>query len=358
MQLWPSSRATGINEKLTGLLEGKDRIDYTFAIGKDDSLVKYFSRDLSADFDALSPDPFRFIAHDAGKRLDLVIQTVHGYDVSGQIWELYDKYGDDVVVALWHWDNHHSITNNLKCALAGDLVYPSHLNTADYLWSPASAVGPAIPACVGQWSRSEAASLFDRFGLQPRKHKTLLNYVLYDAYTERNDILQHIQNVAPEHCIEHCLMPRTDISRYFSKSPEERFQEWASCKATIILPLNQDVSTRVFDALLAGMVPVVAPFACEIDRIISVEDQLNLGVVRLTSFDVQHVVSAISESLDRFDAMGVDGILARHRYVIENHQIINRVTAILENVYRLAIGELQVEFLHGPYGACLYQVSQ
>lgn len=355
MQLWPSSRANRVNEKLNRLLEVKNRVDYTFAISKDDTQIKYFSRELTTDLDALSPEPFRFVAHDSGERPDLIILTVHGQDVSGQIWELYDNYGEDIVVALWHWDNHHGFTNNFKSALAGDLIYPSHLNTAAYLWSPASVVGPVIPACVGQWSSAEAARLFDQYGLQSRKHSMLLNYVLYETYTERNEILQQIQDVAPEHCIERRMMPRTDISRYFTKRPDERFQEWAIYKATIILPLNQDVSTRLFDALLSGMVPIVAPFACEIDRIIPVEEQLEMGFVRLTSFDIDQVVSAINESLERFDGMGIDGVLGRHRYAIEHHLIINRVTAILENVYRLASGEFQVEFIDGPHGRALYQ---
>jgi hypothetical protein len=155
---------------------------------------------------------------------------------------------------------------------------------------------------------------------------------------------------------EALLMPREDRSRYFSLSREEKFLEWMHCKATVIVPVTQDLSTRIFDALLAGQVLIVPESIVDFDSVIPVKIQEQLGILRVPNLDLETVQHAAQEAFRRFDSMGWEGALFRHRYVLENHMLVNRVTAMLEMVWRLGTGDLGVRFFNGHAGYALYQV--
>jgi hypothetical protein len=149
-------------------------------------------------------------------------------------------------------------------------------------------------------------------------------------------------------------MPRDDRSRYFGQSAMGRFAEWSRYKATIIVPVRDDLSTRVFDALLAGLIPIVPRSIRDLDRVIPPGDQSRLGLVTVESLDLGVVQPAVAEALRRFDAMGVDGILARQDHVLDNHMLVNRVTEILYHVWQLGTGERKIDFRSGDQGPGLY----
>lgn len=356
LRRWPSLRAAGITERLRGLIT-KPEISYTFESGIPASIFRYFPANLDQELAAWTPGPFRYIpAESATEAPDIVIVTTHGNDLSERLWAIRERCVNDPVVVIWCWDNHTGYLANLVTATAADFVIPCHSNEVSYLFNNSSVVSSHVPLCCAQWSRDEAERFFASHGAMARKHKLLINYVSYPYAVERNEVIARMGTEIPE--AEVLLMPAHDRTRYFAGTTEGRFAEWTAYKATIILPVTTDLSTRFFDALLAGLVPIVPRAITDVDRIIPAETLDALGVVRIGSYDIEEIRNAVHEALYRFDVMGHDGVLARHRFVLEHHMLINRVTAILHLMYMHAARELGIEFSDGAFGHALYQVVE
>lgn len=351
---WQALRAATLNAKLMALA-GKSEITYAFVPSPESGFLKYLPDNLSEEIAAWSPEPCRLVPASAGgEPPDIVIATTHVADYEASwLWQLRQESGEHPLYAIWMWDNHFDHDTNSKAAMAADFVFPSHHYDAAYLCSPAAVLSAHVPACSAQWTRGEAEQLFDAVGHRERRHKLLVNYAKYDFATERNHLIDEIGKHVPE--AEMLLMSQADRSRYFSKGRAERFAEWAAYKTTIIIPMINDLSTRFFDALLAGMVPIVPRGIPDLDVLLSAEEQRELGIVRLASYAIDDVRAAVRLALARFDEGGLDGAIARHRFVAENHMVVNRITSMLYALYLDATHPDSIRFRDGPLGPGLYE---
>lgn len=352
--LWPSARIIDLNERARSLHSIRE-VPYAFHVHPVVNNLAYFPKNLDNELAAWSPDPFRLVSPEEAFSRGGAIHIFHSIghpDEARTLWALREKIGQSGLIAVWMWDNHTSYVSNVMTAAAADLVFYSHAPHSAYLYTPASAVCGHIPACSAQWGRREAEALFLEFGLRQRQHKLLTNYVNYDYAPERNAAIATIRERIPEANI--LVMPAGDRSRYFALSPAQRFAEWASHKITVILPISDDLSTRFFDALLCGLVPIVPTNIPDVDVIISETEQMRLGIVRINSYDSDEICAAVQQAFVNFDALGEAGILARHQFVLENHMLINRMTAILFFHFQLINGLAVLEFGDGQAGPAIY----
>lgn len=353
---WPQSRQLDIVERLHALGESTE-MRFAFLASPETQFLHYLSDDLTSEIAKWSPDPCRLIDLSPSDEIpDIILATTHVSDQEpAWLWSLRERYGPRPVLGIWMWDNHFDHETNIKAAQLADLVFPSHHYDAAYLTSPNSLLSSHIAACSAQWSREEAQRLFERYGTLARKHALLVNYAKYDFAEERNKLIDLLGLQVPE--AEMLLMTQQDRSRYFSKSREDRFAEWSAYKTTIIIPMIIDLSTRFFDAMLAGLVPIVPSTVKDLDLLLSPQDQASLGIVRLQSYELHDVKAAVAQALEVFDAKGIDGVLARHHFVLENHMVINRVTEMLQTMYMHANNQLGIELKSGTFGPGLYTVS-
>ena len=114
----------------------------------------------------------------------------------------------------------------------------------------------------------------------------MANYVNY-PWAWRSSILKDLQSLAPE--IEVQLLSADDRRQYFDKSSTNRFKTWLGSKSSLILPIDRDLSTRVFDGLLAGQVLVVPEFIEDFDRVIDRKTQEALGIIRIDSLEIDAI---------------------------------------------------------------------
>ena len=357
--MWATERAADLNRRASSLLSGEP-VPYTFIPSQ--RLVRAYKRGyipeearLGGELAAFAPEPFVYVGAVEAAACRVVIVTNHGADEEADaLWELRKQLGDEVIIAIWLWDNHAAHIGNLKAVLAADFVFPSHAYVADYLHTPASLVSQHIPLCAAQWTRAEAEAFFNESAVAARRHKLLVNYVMQAiASPLRRRVLEEYREGLAEADV--FLMNQETRSRYFDLSPQDRFRDWASYKGTIIVPMGHDLSTRVFDALLAGLVPVVPEGIDDFEQVISREVQESLGIVRVDSLELPAVREGAQKALAVFDAMGEAGARARHAYVLENHLLPNRITEMLYMIWLVASGQLTIEFGTGHAGAALYQ---
>lgn len=351
--MWPKSRAASLGERLSALAS-QSEIRFGFRPSSETDFLSYFSDNLQADLAAYAPQPFRLVPLQPGpNQPQILVLTGHGSSrLPAELWEIRETFGEDLVIAVWLWDNHTDYVNNIAVALAADFVFPSHSAETAYLHTPASVVSIQVPACSAQWTQEEASRFYRLHGGERRRHRVLANYVEYEHAPLRNKVLHDLaENVEVADVL---LMPSNDRSRYFDLSREKRFAEWAKYKSAIILPVSQDLSTRFFDAMLAGLIPIVPTFVTDLDHVISEGDRKRLGVVSLESYEPAIVRKAIDRALVTFDALGNEGAFQRHLFALEHHLIPNRITLILHALWLHIAGKLRVEFGDGPAGPALY----
>jgi len=350
---WPETRASEITSKLARLGE-LSSYPFRFHVNPSADRLAYFPSDLDQELEQWSPEPFRHYASEnqaEGPRI-VIVQSIGVAEEARQIWELRENLGPDAIIVLWLWDNHTAYIPNLRSAQAADLVFFSHSPHSEYLFNPASAVAGHLPSCSAQWRRDEAATFFQTADFSSRRHSLLVNYVEYGFASERNAIIAAVRENIPEATV--LSMPAGNRERYFNKSARQRFAEWAEHKATLILPVHEDLSTRLFDALLCGLVPIVPTNIPDIDLLIPEQEQESLGIVRINSYEIDEIRHATQLALRNFDECGRDGAFARHLLVLDHHLLINRITALLHTIYMLIDGSITINFTDGRSGPALY----
>jgi hypothetical protein len=295
----------------------------------------------AAEFDAPLPPPIRSIRlvrtpaelAAVDRRFDLCLVCSRVVDEERLLKQVRERKLAPLIV-LWTWDNHHSRKRNLQIAALADFVIPGHRYCARYLMSPHTILGGHVPLGSYQWSRAAAAALFERHRERPRDNALHGGFVAWSIATERAEFLRALLANLDGHALR--LLEGVDRHRYFTRTAEDRWLDWAAHKAGLILPFSKDLSTRFFDSLLTGQVPIMAGWCRDFDAVIDEAAVRALPVVRLAEPSVPAVEAAWREALAAWDAGGSAGAARRHRFALERHHLAHRLSPIAAEIAALA----------------------
>src|SRR5207248_1934622 len=131
----------------------------------------------------------------------------------------------------------------------------------------------------------------------------------YPFATARNNVLDAVRAALPNNAI---TTPENEFV-YFDRPLADRLAEWCSYKTSLIVPLKRDLSSRIFNVLLTGQIPLMPRDVPDLDRVIPPELQARLPILRFGD-TVDSVVSAHDAALEAFDRDGLEGGLRRHRF--------------------------------------------
>jgi hypothetical protein len=356
--MWTLSRAQKLSQQ-SFVAFSRKTIRFTIVPSHGTEFIRYFPDDYSVDCSVVLGDAYQYVAPSRDLTdLDLVILTAHGSDMSAGIWDLRRRLSPKTLIAVWFWDNHLEQVGNLRTALAADFIFPSHNYVAEYLINPASAMGIHVPLCCGQWTGEEASRYFGECADLPRSGRLLVNYVDYE-FSPRSELLRRLKAGMPEADV--LLMEPGDRTRYFDKSRSERFREWAGYKSSLILPVAHDLSTRIFDGLLAGQILLVPKHVADFDAVIPREIQAGLGIIRLADLEIETIRSAAAEAEKAFDSAGAEGVRKRHDHVMGNHMLAHRAKSMLACLKQIGLKRFGVVFggnAEVPLGLHLNQIGK
>jgi len=124
--------------------------------------------------------------------------------------------------------------------------------------------------------------------------------------------------------------------RYFGLSKTDQVREWCFYKTSVVIPVSADLSTRLFDALACGQLPIVSDVVMDLDRVISPDIQRSLPILKFRAGDFQSLRTMHAEAIRRFDEGGARAARGRHRYAMENHTLENRVASIVTTITSLS----------------------
>jgi L-rhamnose mutarotase len=355
--LWPEQRQADLTKKIKRLVESPSRAYcYLHSTILQENLPKSLSQNPYAfeDTNRIVGQSWKQVGiQDSYQEPCFYIITAHGSDNSQFLWELKAKSHRDSVFALWYWDNHVAYNDNYKVALATDLIFISHnLGVPGYLTNPVSAVAEHVPLCCAQFGANEIHQEIALDLHAPRSNKGLFNYVVYEnaprAQMMRNWELE-LGDLA-----EFKLMPSNDRTRYWDLTRHERFKEWSNYKCSVIVPLVKDLSTRVFDSLASGQIPIVPEEIQDLDIVCSRELQTQLGIVRIPALTSQDLAVGIEQAVANFDALGTNGVIARSEYVIQSGLLGHRLLQMLQTIKAISNESSHLVFGNGPNGIGAY----
>lgn len=245
----------------------------------------------------------------------------------------------DCLIVIWLVDNHHIYNQNqVLCELA-DVVIPAQYASLDYLYSTSAIVTSPSPCPCVQWTPEVAREAFLKYRQRERSNALYGGFRKYFPMP-RNSFIQEIIDKVPHNVVR--LLSHEDQSEdgsYFKLEPEQQIADWMGYKASIIVCVKNDIPMRLFDALLTGQIPIVPWDMVGLDAIISPEEQTRLPVLRYTSHTADEVAKRRDAAIESFDRGGDDGMLRRHRFVLNQHMTIHRAASmltLLENMAKLS----------------------
>jgi len=259
---------------------------------------------------------------------DLILLMVHGPEDLQTVEELRRSAPDCPVVG-WLLEHQDHMFESHEIAASVDFVIAAHPSYQRYLRNDQAIQFDAVPAAVFRWSDSAAGEWFQQ-GVRQTRSADLHGEFEVRSSVETN-IHQFLEELGPllerNGCQHQFEFP---TARYGGFCGRESFERRCRYIATLVLPTRHETPASVFDALLAGQIPLVPTECADLDQVISPELQSTLPVFRFPLSDPSGAVDANRMASDRYAAEGPEGALRRHQYALEHHTCAARIASILK----------------------------
>lgn len=268
---------------------------------------------LPADF-LTSPD----LKFPAGSMLFLTNNDV-GTDLS-RYMDFYNR-NPDVLAVIWDWDSQHWIQMSAMLAMSCDFYIPASSENVFQLshFNPCT-IGPVFVG-VHQWSRRFVVDNFDTL-LAPRSDEPFGPHAFYGSYERRNRAVVTVGNTFPSVGFV--------TNDYKGRSDLDNLREWSAHKTHWIAPVLGGVPIRVYNALMAGGIPIVPSFYRALPEVAL------LGDVPLY-YEVSDLISpreVNAQAVAKFDAAGESGLIQRIASALDRHHVDSRCEQILATLER------------------------
>lgn len=250
---------------------------------------------------------------------DVAILCCHNEGEEKILFELRRR-GLAALYGAWFWDNHHHHFVNLRIAMLADLVFVSHWHERHYLNHPASLAAGHIPAFSRQWSPGAITQHYPDGLPTDRRDALFGGFGRYGWAEARNRFIAAVAASCPDHALT-----LGAVEAYFQQTAAARLATWVAHKVQLIVPIAHDVSTRIFEALMTGQIPLVPDDVPDLDLVILPEDQAALPIGRYRAGDVESAKAEWQRAVARFDADGTAGVQRRHEFARDRHSLASRL---------------------------------
>lgn len=155
---------------------------------------------------------------------------LHGQAKIDLLRKLYTSCPGTLFVA-WVWDNHHMVTHSAMIGLSVDVQYAAHYDNLHILNRFCPFVRTPLPASCHTWTKAQARRLAEGLASAARPVRLSGGFIYYPEFAHRNIIVRRIM----EQEIGSDLRMRKPDD-YHKQTPEERWNEWMSSKANLVVP--------------------------------------------------------------------------------------------------------------------------
>lgn len=226
---------------------------------------------------------------------------------------------DETLFTGWDWDNHHNLAISSIYALNSDIYFPSQRDNL-YELSKLTNLSYFIAPSAYEWDREFFATHLNTIINSKRDTDIFGTFNFYSRFQYRNQVIKTLCEQIPE------IRFISDFSEYTSKSQSEKLSEWCNAKWHWLVPTLNAVSVRAFYALIAG-VGVILPI--EFKSFAEFSDLDERDVIWYSAIDVINTSRVKEEAQRKYIESGVDGVLRRHRFALDNHNLDCRVREMI-----------------------------
>jgi len=270
---------------------------------------------------------------------DILILNTGGEDYTG-LRGFLSRQGFRGITCLWLHDNHVAHSANHQTVLEADVYFCSHHGAQheDYLLNPVSLSAPVLPACYRNLPLDTVCGLMTRYADLPRLSRVVAPYFLYKHF-KRTALLETLRCECPELVAFFTDENDRKEKYYDSITDAEKASRWLFFKSSIVVPLHEDLSIRLFDGLIWGHTVLVPDPLPAFDHVFAADEAARLGIVRYDAAQGAAGVSkAAREAISLFDRDGQEGLWHRHGHVMANHLLGHRMKALLSFLSDFAAG--------------------
>lgn len=229
---------------------------------------------------------------------------------------------EETLFAGWDWDNHHNLAISSIYALSSDIFFPSQRDNL-YELSKLTNLNFFIAPSAYEWDRGFFSENLDTLINSQREIDIFGTFNFYSRFPYRNQVIKTLSEQIPE------IRFIPDFSEYTSKSQEQKFSEWCNSKWHWLVPTLNAVSVRAFYALIAG-VGVILPV--EFKSFAEFADLDPRDVIWYSATDVIDTTRVKNEAIRKYRESGIDGVLRRHRFALDHHNLDCRVREMVSTI--------------------------
>jgi hypothetical protein len=314
---------------------------------------------------AESKDLLRLSREIRGAIVLLNSNDLHRQDKMELLRKLYRSCPRTLFIA-WVWDNHHMVTHSAMIGLSVDVQYPAHYDNLHILnrFCPFGSDAQAgvtlrrtvrrstslalltygasqgrertwrtpLPAACHAWTKAQARSFGECLASAARPVRLSGGFIYYPQFPHRNNI---VRTIMKQKIGRDLRMYEQDYNYFLNQTPEERWNDWMSSKANLVVPTLSDLPIRVFDALLTGNVPLIPRNLAHAFASMDQATIRELPIIWFDYADLPDMASLVKKACNEFDSGGADGIWMRHRYALDNHMMEDRIQTILDDISAL-----------------------
>jgi hypothetical protein len=188
------------------------------------------------------------IAHEQ----DLLIFIVNNSDYArnADVFKSLQKK-DNIIFAVWDWDNNHWINNSIEIAKRFDIYIPFSLVNGYCLSNFSRFFLHPVELGSNQWKKQflrESQKLILNF---PRSEGSISGgFSYYPEFRLRNEIITTLGKIYNHIEFTKNFHSLTDVERLYS---------YLQCTAQLVVPIYDGFPNRFFDVLITGGIPVVPP---------------------------------------------------------------------------------------------------
>lgn len=254
------------------------------------------------------------ISNTPPQHADAIQSLVNFYNICQQL--------DQTLIVVWDWDNHHHLHISSILAAVADVYLPTHrahdfelTSFCDYVWR--------LPLSSIQWTDGFITDHADRIASAQRRDDFGGTFCEYGMFPLRNAHLRQLQQHLPR------IQLVENLRDYWELSPLERLDDWTRHKGQWIVPTLNDLSTRVFDALITGNI-IAIPRRFQFDEVLA-----DLNSDDYVCYDENDLIDPqrVKQSMiQKFDHWRSIGIHRRIRFGLDNN-LDKRMQDIIQRVH-------------------------
>ncbi|MCC7166932.1 MAG: hypothetical protein IT565_05115 [Rhodospirillales bacterium] len=203
--------------------------------------------------------------------------------------------------ALWLFDHHHMLERSISFAEWIDVLVPMHHFNMDLVRFFTPLITAPVFGCSHKWG-DELDDYVIRHAPRSRRNELYGAFLAYPG-SGRDEFIQAVAAImGPRSAL--ALRPQTAAIA----DDEASYIEWASYKTSLCHPIRNDIPYRLYDALVAGQIPLLPRGLPGLDLLIGLPDQIAAGLEFYDHEDPHSIPEAHARALDHFGRLGREGV--------------------------------------------------